>query len=133
MKKKTVWLVSLVTVLILGIGGYYYMNEEKKENEQQKNLLKAQNEIALHVVQNYKDVVQIDFDTPAYSKQTGSWSIDLKINQNPNDWLSIKFVLEKKNIKMISTRYNQDDFSLKKELDISKSLDKVVINYGGTQ
>lgn len=133
MKKKTVWLVILVTVLILGIGGYYYMNEEKKENEQQKNLLKAQNEIALHVVQNYKDVVQIDFDTPVYSKQTGSWSIDLKINQNPNDWLSIKFVLKKKNIKMISTRYNQDDFSLKKELDISKSLDKVVINYGGTQ
>ncbi|KRN56760.1 hypothetical protein IV74_GL000763 [Carnobacterium divergens DSM 20623] len=132
-KKKRYWLFSLVAILILGIGGGYYMNKDQEKKEQQQQLLKAQNEIAIYVVQNYKDVTQIDFDTPLYSKKTGSWSIDLEINQNPDDWLSIKFILEKNKTRIISTRYNQDDFSLKKELDSYNSLDKITVNYGGIQ
>ncbi|ANZ98843.1 hypothetical protein BFC22_01475 [Carnobacterium divergens] len=70
---------------------------------------------------------------PYIQKKTGSWSIDLEINQNPDDWLSIKFILEKNKTRIISTRYNQGDFSLKKELDSSNSLDKITVNYGGIQ
>ncbi|MDT1997423.1 hypothetical protein AB6852_10410 [Carnobacterium divergens] len=129
-KKKWWWVFSLVIILILGIGGGYYMNKNQERNEQQQ-LLNAEKKIAVFIVQNYDPVSQIDFGKASYSKNTGSWSVNVEINKNKNNLIAFNFDISKNETFITSTSYDSEHFTLTKKTDSTKSIEKTTVNYGG--
>lgn len=126
MKKKTMLLVSLATILILGIGGYYYMNNEKEIKKEEQQLALAEKKIALYAVQNYSNVKTINFSDFKFNKQTGSWHVTTKINQDN----LMTFSLENLNDisdKTIGIRYNPNSFKLEKKKDSTKTINDIKI------
>lgn len=126
MKKKTMWLVSLATILIIGIGGGYYMNKEKEKDVQQQQLAIAEKKIALYVVQNYSNVKTINFNTFRFNEKTGSWHVTTKINHDNLMTFSLENL---KNIseKTIGIRYNAKSFNLEKKKDTTKTINDIKI------
>lgn len=126
MNKRGAIIVGILVVIFIGIGGKFYMDSQ--ENKDQL-VLNAEKDLATFVVQNYKDVESIVFEEVLYSKETGTWSSKLNINEE--DWLIFKFKIKESKTTILSSRYDKKEFSLISEKDNSKSIENIKVTYGG--
>lgn len=132
MGRKTWLVIILVLVIIVGIVGKVYMGKQKEiseSNGENEEIKSAQKEIALYVVQNYKDVNKIEFheinevEGIAYD----AWSITVDVNEDHTISFSIDDLSK---VEDATVRYNPKTFKLKKkDEDVNQNLDDVKIIY----
>src|SRR5690625_116910 len=132
MKRRT-WLFILIgLVIIVGIGGKVYMDHQREiseDNEENEKIQIAQQNIALYLVQHYKDVNKIEFSELNEVEGIGydAWSVSVDVN----DEHTISFSMnDLSNVEDATVRHNPKTFNLeKKDEDLTQDLDDVQIIY----
>ena len=127
---KKIWLLIVIGLLLMiVIGGKVFMDSQKGKNEINEEMHKAQKEIALYLVRNYKDVKKIEFHKFNEIKGVGytSWSISVDVNEDNTISFSMSDLSK---VEDATVRHNPKTFSLnKKEEELTESLDGVQIIY----
>ena len=128
-----IWLFVVIGLLLMiGIGGKVFMDTQKGKNEvngESEKMHIAQEEIALYLVRNYKDVKKIEFHKFNEIKGVGytSWSIPVDVNEDNTISFSLSDLSK---VEDATVRHNPKTFSLnKKEEELTESLDGVEIIY----
>ncbi len=132
MRRKTLLVIILGLVIIVGIGVKVYMGKQKEiseSNEENVEIQIAQQEIALYIVQHYKDVHKIEFRNIHEVEGIGydAWSVTVNVNGDHVTSFSIEDLSE---VEDATVRHNPKTFKLeKKEEDLDQDLDDVEIIY----
>ncbi|CAD5903022.1 hypothetical protein [Carnobacterium maltaromaticum] len=128
MKKKTVWLVSLAIILI--IGGGFFLNKQDKENEKKSNQeLAIKKNLVVFISENYENVETISFGNFSQTIETGTWHIVATVNSNSFVQFDLNTLTKKSNFNI---SYDKNKFFLKKKIqpDSSSNIDDIKIDYG---
>ncbi|WP_157455686.1 hypothetical protein [Carnobacterium maltaromaticum] len=128
MKKKTVWLVSLAIILI--IGGGFFLNKQDKENEKKSNQeLAIKKNLVVFISENYENVETISFGNFSQTIETGTWHIVATVNSNSFVQFDLNTLTKKSNFNI---SYDKNKFFLKKKTqpDSSSNIDDIKIDYG---
>ncbi|MFB1052024.1 hypothetical protein [Paraliobacillus sp. JSM ZJ581] len=107
------------------------MDHNEKKSEENIKIWTVQKDIALYIVQNYKDVKKIEFYKFNEVKGVGytSWNVSAEVNVNNIISFSLS---DLSSVKDATIRHNPKTFHLKKkdkDKDPSKNLDDVQIIY----
>ena len=132
MNNKIRLFVVIGLLIMIGIGGKVFMDTQKGKNEVNEESEKmhiAQEEIALYLVRNYKDVKKIEFHKFNEIKGVGytSWSVSVDVNEDNTISFSLSDLSK---VEDATVRHNPKTFSLnKKEEELTESLEEVQIIY----
>ena len=132
MNNKIRLFVVIGLLIMIGIGGKVFMDTQKGKNEVNEESEKmhiAQEEIALYLVRNYKDVKKIEFHKFNEIKGVGytSWSVSVDVNEDNTISFSLSDLSK---VEDATVRHNPKTFSLnKKEEELTESLDGVQVIY----
>lgn len=105
MKKKTMWLVSLATILILGIGGKFYM--DNKEEEKDHELEKVERLVSLATKKTFENIQSLEFiENKEKNKQTGSYMfiVSMENQQHEKATFNIIYVKGEKKLENYGVR-----------------------------
>src|SRR5690625_1223315 len=108
MKRKTWLFIIIGLVIIVGIGGKVYMDHQRamsEDNEENEKIQIAQQNIALYLVQHYKDVNKIEFRELNEVEGIGydAWSVSVDVNDDQTISLSMN---DLSNVEDATVRHN---------------------------
>lgn len=103
------------------------MDKKEESTEKRAQILNAEKEISLYLVQNYDGIEQIEFQEVKYFKETGSWWWTAIINnENKFSFTTHGLINVNENLTI-----SYDKLTLEKKENSNANLDNVNIIYKG--
>ncbi|MFC0234471.1 hypothetical protein ACFFIF_10745 [Vagococcus entomophilus] len=93
-KKKWIWLILGVMIILGFIGGKVYM--DKREGQSKKELIEVERQSVKALKNTFENIKEVKVEKSVYDKVTGSYGIYVVMTDTQNNSLKFMYNFEKK-------------------------------------